>query len=242
MAIAISKENFLLHKLHSLTGVVPVGYYMVQHLVLNSFAFAGPDKFNGVIGFFESMPKFFLLTTEVVAIWIPLLFHAIYGLFITSRSKSNYFGSVYGWPQNLMYTLQRWSGVFLFFFLSVHVATTTGQKYLNGSAEQIQFAAWHDKLTGHYFLWLIFYVVGVAAASYHLGFGIWNFCIRWGITVSEKAQNRVQKLSFMFFVAITLIGWLALVGFLIPHDSSSSSTKDSGESHQVRVASPLKPV
>jgi succinate dehydrogenase / fumarate reductase cytochrome b subunit len=219
MAIALQKENYLLHKLHSLTGVIPVGYYMAQHLVLNSFTIAGPEKFNAVIAFFEGMPKHFLLVMEICMIWIPLLFHAIYGLFIVARAKPNYFGSVYGWPRNLMYTLQRWSGVFLFFFLIFHVCTTTVQKYLTGDAKVIEFNAWYDKLTTPPYLLLILYVVGVATASFHLGSGIWNFCVRWGITVSDKSQDAVQKLSFAIFVVLTLVGWAALGGFLIhgPH-------------------------
>jgi len=223
MAVALSKENYVLHKIHSLTGVVPVGYYMVQHLVLNSFTLAGPEKFNAVIGFFESMPKHFLLVMEVCMIWIPVLFHAVYGMFIVSRAKPNYFGSVYGWSQNLMYVLQRWSGAFLFFFLAIHVVTTTGAKYLGGGAKVIEYAAWHEKLSTAPYLWLAFYILGVASASYHLGYGIWNFSIRWGIAVSDAAQNKVQKFAFAFFVAVTLIGWGALAGFLLPHNSSDGA-------------------
>ncbi len=223
MAVALGKENYVLHKLHSLTGIVPVGYYMVQHLVLNSFTLAGPEKFNAVIGFFEAMPKHFLLVMEVCMIWIPVLFHAVYGIFIVSRAKPNYFGSVYGWSQNLMYTFQRWSGIFLFFFLAIHVTTTTGTKYVTGSAKVIEYAAWHDKLTTAPYLWLVLYIAGVAMASYHLAYGVWNFCIRWGITISDQAQNRVQKLSFGLFVGITLIGWGALAGFLIPQNPTNSA-------------------
>lgn len=224
MALALDKENYVLHKLHSLSGVVPVGYYMAQHLVLNTFSLAGPEKFNGVIGFFESMPKFFLLAVEICLIWIPILFHAVYGLFIIGRAKPNYFGSVYGWSRNLMYTLQRWSGVFLFFFLAIHVCTTTAAKYYYSNPRLVEFDAWHEKLSSPPYLWLMFYIVGVTAASFHLGTGIWDFCIRWGITVSEKAQNAVQKLSFAAFIALTLLGWAALAGFLLHGNSSSAQS------------------
>ena len=239
MALALDKENYFLHKIHSLTGIVPVGYYMVQHLVLNSFTIAGPEKFNAVIGFFESMPKFFLLTLEVCAIWLPLLFHAVYGLFIVSRAKPNYFGSVYGWSQNLMYTLQRWSGIFLFVFLIIHVTTTTGMKYLHG-AKVIEFDAWYDKLSSPPYLWLILYILGVATASYHLAYGIWNFGIRWGITVSDKAQNAMQKFAFAFFIVVTIIGWGALGGFLIHGNHSSVTTgADTGTTQVVRQQTQL---
>lgn len=228
--MALSRENFFLHKLHSLTGVVPVGFYMVQHLTLNSFTLAGPDRFNGVIGFFESIPKHLLLTLEIVGIWVPLLFHAVYGTYIASRAKNNYFSEKYRWSQNRMFFLQRASGIVAFLFLVYHIITTTGAKYLNGP-KVIEYAAFQEKLTSYGYLFFVVYLIGVLACSYHLCYGLWNFCIRWGITVSEKSQVTVQKISAALFVAITLLGWGALVGFLI-HEPSSA-----GKSHSVQAQS-----
>jgi succinate dehydrogenase / fumarate reductase cytochrome b subunit len=222
MSIAIGRENFILHKLHSLTGIVPVGYYMAQHLVLNSFSVAGESYFNGVIAFFDSMPIYVLLAMETLFIWIPLAFHAVYGLIIVGHAQPNFIGTRYGWSQNRMFTFQRWSGVFLFFALIIHVCTTTGAKYLHPAehSEMIKYAAWHAKLLSNGCAWLIFYMVMVLFASYHLGYGLWNFCIRWGITISDRAQIKVQQASFLVFVALTLIGWAALAGFLIHNPSS----------------------
>lgn len=221
MSLALNRENYVLHKIHSLTGVVPVGYYMVQHLVLNSYSVAGPAKFNGVLAFFESIPNYVLLALEVVAIWIPLIFHAVYGLFIYARAQPNFIGTKYGWSQNRMYTLQRYSGIFIFFFLIYHVVTTTGQKYFRGDITPLQFNAWHDKLTSFGYVFLLIYLLGVAASCYHLAYGIWNFCIRWGITISDRAQIQVQRFSLAFFVVMTLIGWAALFGFLRKPESTS---------------------
>jgi succinate dehydrogenase / fumarate reductase, cytochrome b subunit len=214
MATSLTKENYLLHKLHSLTGIVPVGFYMVQHLTLNSFAIAGPARFDGVLHFFESLPKHVLLLTEALLIWLPLLFHAVYGLFITSRAEQNYIGTRYGWSQNRMYTFQRISGIFIFLFLIYHIATTTVAARIVG-IEVIQYASWQAKLTENFYLILVLYLVGVLASSYHLAYGIWNFCIRWGITISERAQLRVQRFALAFFVGVTLLGWMALGGFLM---------------------------
>jgi succinate dehydrogenase / fumarate reductase, cytochrome b subunit len=215
MSLAISRESFFWHKVHSLTGVIPVGFYMVQHLTLNSFSLGGAAKFDAVIGFFEGIPIHILLAMEILIIWLPLFFHAIYGLFITSRAQQNYFTSKYKWSQNRMYAFQRYSGVFLFFFLIYHVISTTVYKYITHDAEVIKYAAWNKHLTEYGGIFLIVYALGVLAASYHLAYGIWNFCIRWGITISDRAQLRVQKFSLVFFFVLTLLGWGALGGFLM---------------------------
>jgi succinate dehydrogenase / fumarate reductase cytochrome b subunit len=228
MAIAITRENFLLHKLHSLTGIIPVGYYMAQHLLLNSFSIGGPEKFDGVINFFDSIPRFLLILMEVCLIWIPLLFHGIYGLYIYGRAKPNFVGTKYVWSQNRMFTFQRWTGVYLFFALIVHVITTTGAKYYNNDSELIKFATWHDRLTHAPYLWLIFYLLLVLTASYHLGYGIWNFCIRWGITVSDKSQLAMQKVSLLVFLGLTVLGWGALGGFIFNGPSTTAAVSTSG--------------
>lgn len=222
MSVAIDRENFFWHKLHSLTGVVPVGFYMVQHLVLNSFSLAGRDQFNGVIGFFDGLPKHVLLATEILVIWVPLFFHALYGLFITRRAQVNYLSTRYRWSQNLMYTFQRVSGILVFLFLIFHIATTTVAAKATGTTVGLQYDAWHDKLTGYGYFFLIVYLVGILCATYHLSYGLWNFCIRWGITVGERAQTQVQKLSLVVFVVLTALGWAALAGFLI-HGGSAAN-------------------
>jgi len=226
MALAINRENFFWHKVHSLTGIIPVGFYMLQHLTLNSFSLAGPEKFNGVIGFFGSIPWYVLLAIEVALIWVPLIFHAVYGLFIVNRGEPNYFGTKYGWSQNFMYTMQRWSGMFLFAFLAFHVATTTGLKYVKHDDALIMYNAWQAKLTSQGYWQFVLYILGIFAASYHLSYGVWNFCIRWGITVSERAQTKVQKFSFWMFVVVTLLGWAALGGFLIHKPTADASASD----------------
>jgi succinate dehydrogenase / fumarate reductase cytochrome b subunit len=213
MALSLTKENYVLHRIHSITGVIPVGYYMVQHLALNSFSIGGEAKFNGVIDFFEGIPKHVLLAMEVLAIWLPLIFHAVYGVFIVSRAENNFFTTKYKWSHNRMFFLQRASGLVIFAFLIYHSLSTTGYKYATGDVERLKFAAWHEFFSNP--LWVLVYATGIIASSYHLGYGIWNFCIRWGITVSEEAQTRIQKASALIFVALTLLGWGVIAGFII---------------------------
>ena len=215
MSLALNRENFFWHKVHSLTGIIPVGYYMVQHLVLNTFTIAGEAQFNSVIGFFEAMPKHFLLVLEVCAIWLPLLFHAVYGLFIVNRAQPNLSSPKYKFAENRMYTLQRASGIFIFAFLLYHVISTTGAKYYYNNADLIRYAAWQQKLTSFGGVFLVIYALGILASAYHLAYGVWNFSIRWGITISEEAQLNLRKASVVIFAGLTLIGWGALAGFLI---------------------------
>lgn len=235
--MAIARENFFWHKLHSLTGIVPVGYYMVQHLALNSFSLGGPAYFDGIIHFFEGMPKHFLIALKVLAIWIPLIFHAVYGLFIVSRAQPNL--GAYRWRENRLYTWQRVSGIAAFVFLAYHMASTSVAGQIRGP-EVIRYAAMQQTLTatvlGVPYLVFAVYLLGILACTYHLSYGIWNFCIRWGITVSERAQMAVQKFAAFSFFALTVLGWSALAGFLI-HDASASASSATVQTGMGRTVS-----
>lgn len=228
--MSLTRENFVWHKLHSLTGLVPIGFYMIQHLALNSFSLMGPGHFNAVIRFFgELMPKHILWFLEIFVLAIPILYHGVYGLFITQRAQSNVFEPKYRHRENAMYTLQRYTGVALFFLLIAHAWTTTINSKVHGE-EVIKYAAWHDMLTSHGYIVLVLYMIGIALASYHLSYGIWNFCIRWGIVVSEKTQLALRKCSTLIFIAVTILGWAAIIGFVNPilQPSDQGSSVDSG--------------
>jgi succinate dehydrogenase / fumarate reductase, cytochrome b subunit len=211
--MAIARENYFWHKLHSLTGVVPIGFYMIQHLLVNSFSIAGPAAYEGVVTFFAGVPWHVLIFLEIFVIALPLTFHAVYGIFITARAENNYFTRKYKWSQNRMYLFQRVTGIIAFFFIIFHVIDTTGRVKLHGH-EAISYAAWYEKLTGGYYIMLLIYMIGVLASSYHLAYGLWNFCIRWGITVSQRSQETMQKISLVLFIVVTLLGWVALYGFV----------------------------
>ncbi|MBL8087022.1 MAG: hypothetical protein JNM85_02995 [Chthonomonas sp.] len=208
-----ARESYFWHKLHSLTGIVPVGFYLVQHLTLNSFALAGPDAYNSVIHFFEGMPKHVLLVLKYGLVWIPLIFHAVYGLFIVNRMSPYTAPKAKGFRENRYYNLQRWSGIFAFIFLCYHMATTSVAGSLYGVEKTILYDNWAAHLSAGFYSVLAFYVLGITASAYHFSYGIWNFCIRWGITISEAAQQRMARFAQGAFLALTVLGVLALVGF-----------------------------
>lgn len=238
----IGKENFFWHKVHSLTGIIPVGYYLVQHLTLNTFSLGGPTKFDAVIGFFEGMPLHFLLALKIVAIWIPLIFHAVYGLFIVNRAMPNLSEKAYRFRENRYYTFQRFTGIAAFLFLIYHMTTTSVAGKVQGVAV-IQYDAWADKLAGPTlgipYLILGVYLLGIAVCTYHFAFGLWSFCIRWGITVSEKAQAKMWNFSRGTFVVVTLIGYVALFGFFNPIFAASHGAESASVSAPSVQATPV---
>ncbi|HYG79956.1 MAG TPA: hypothetical protein VD861_06190 [Pyrinomonadaceae bacterium] len=78
MAIRMSR-TFVLRKLHQLSGIVPLGAFLLEHFYTNSKAVHptdGPRAFNKAVEDLQAIP--YILLVEITFIFIPLLFHAIY--------------------------------------------------------------------------------------------------------------------------------------------------------------------
>ncbi len=110
-------HSFLLRRLHSLSGIVPVGAFLIEHiLVSNATAINGPEAYANQVKFLGSLPMVIFL--EAFGIWLPILFHGGYGLVIWWRGESNV--RDYPWTGNWMYALQRWTGIIAFAYIAWH--------------------------------------------------------------------------------------------------------------------------
>src|SRR5215211_6351786 len=116
MAIKISR-TFLLRKLHQLTGIVPLGLFFLGHMFTNSKSMSGDKVFNDAVADIHHIP--YLLFVEIFGIFLPLLFHSVYGIIISTEARPN-IGN-YGYGRNWFYIFQRATGIFLFFFIFFHI-------------------------------------------------------------------------------------------------------------------------
>src|SRR5712672_737493 len=96
---------------------MPLGFFLLEHFYTNSKALYGQAAFNGAVKDIQAIP--YLLLVEIGGIFIPLIYHAVYGLVITVEARPN--NLHYPYPRNWFYTIQRMTGVILFFFITFHV-------------------------------------------------------------------------------------------------------------------------
>lgn len=229
-----------MRKLHSLSGVIPVGVFLIEHLITNSMALQGADQYNKSVSFITSLP--YLLFLEIFGIFIPLAFHAIYGIKIAMTAQPN--SGQYPYMANKRYTWQRVTGYIAFVFIIVHLA-------------KFRFAHWiwptmadgkprpHFLESGNFFQttydglmnwqpwgipvapWLVlgFYTLGLAAACFHFANGLWTFCISWGITVGAKAQQRFGYVAAVVGISLFGLGAMSLYGFANPKEAKKAATQ-----------------
>lgn len=215
MAIKFSK-TFLLRKLHQITGIVPLGLFFFGHMYTNSAAMGGNVSFNKHVQDIHDLP--YLLFIEIFGIFLPLVFHSVYGIFISLEARPN--NGNYNYGRNWFYLFQRVTGVFLFFFLTFHILnfrfglvpglnTTPVAGHANEAFEIVA------KEFANYAI-LFLYFLGILATAWHLAYGFFLFAVDWGILIGEKAQKYALYACVGLSVLLGAVGVNAAVAFVRP--------------------------
>ena len=210
------QRHFLIRRLHSLTGLL-FGGYIVVHLLVNATIYQGnkPDVFQEQVNKIHSLP--FLLAVEWIFIFLPIIYHTIYGIWITFTCQPNM--GRYGYVKNWFYFWQRVSAMVIVAFLIFHVL---GMKGFFGNALTFDAEnATHTvvrHITANWSVAYLIYPLGILASSYHLANGFWTAAITWGLTVSAAAQRRWGLICVGLFVLTFGCGMLALFS-VIRHGS-----------------------
>jgi succinate dehydrogenase / fumarate reductase cytochrome b subunit len=223
----LNKHEFLIRRLHSLSGLIPVGAYMCVHLVTNSLILNGPSAFQRAVNQIHSLGRF-LWVVEWTFIFLPILFHMVVGIWIAVGARPN--TSAYPRASNVRYTMQRVTAWIATVFILWHVFHMHGwfhwdwwsdlvtrssaadpNQRLGGlfdpehaaSSAAVALGSWAQKG---------FYLVGVLASVYHFANGLWTMGITWGVWTSPAAQRRASLFAGAVGVVLAVIGVSALFG------------------------------
>ncbi len=199
-----SDRSFFWRRLHSFSGIFPIGAFLIEHLYTNLYAVKGPAAYNEKVEGLTAFPL--LLGLEILFIFLPITYHALYGIWIWLRGQGNV--TEYPWMGNWLYALQRWTGVITMIYIGFHVW------------EQ-RFAGVH--ITTHYFVAFskvqhsiarapvhAFYVVGLLAACFHFAYGVWLFACKWGFAPGRAAQRKLLWACAGLFLLLSGAGLASL--------------------------------
>ena len=216
----LARHEFLLRRLHSLTGLIPVGAYMVVHLLTNASVLESAAKFQLNVYMIHGLGKI-LPIVEWGFIFIPILFHAIFGMVIIMGGLPN--TRSYPYEANLRYTLQRATGMIAFLFIVWHVFHLHGWIHagwwIDGVAKPLggaQFKPYNATSSAGLALQsgfvMLMYTIGVLSCVFHLANGLWTMGITWGVWVSPRAQKQALRVCGAFGVLLAIVGMSALFG------------------------------
>ncbi len=219
-------RTFIWRRLHSLTGIVPVGGFLVFHLYENMAALKSPAAYDQMVNDVNTMlPRLYFFGLELFGIILPLAFHALYGIWLSVTAQPNVGRYAYG--GNWLYVLQRVSGFVAFAYILVHVGvlryfvTLLGNHlapYAGNTESGLDLVTYGDVaahlgnpgymnvdtwMAGPWMFW--FYVVGTLTTIFHFTNGLNGFAWTWGITVGRVSQKRVSLVAWGLFAVLSVV-------------------------------------
>ncbi len=215
------KHYFLIRRVHSLLGLVPIGGFICVHLLANATIVAPGEpgaEFQRSIERIHALGPL-LVPVEIAFIFAPLAFHILLGLAIWFTAAPN--AGRYSYGPNLRYSLQRITAGITFVFILYHVwqmhwfgAPVGGGAFALHAADGSPTGALTTAIAIQKSWWIApVYAVGVLAAVFHLANGIWTMLITWGITIRPRTQRVSGYACAVLGVVLSMVGLSALRGF-----------------------------
>jgi succinate dehydrogenase / fumarate reductase cytochrome b subunit len=203
-------NSFLWRKLHSLLGVIPIGAFLLEHLLSNFEALKGPIAYGAQVKFLNGLPLVRVL--EWVFIFLPILYHGLYGVYIWLRGQSNVV--YYPWAGNWMYVAQRYTGLIALLYIGQHVIR---QRFMGTSLPEHPYAAFAKVQHELANPWMVaVYAIAMIAICWHFAYGIWLFAAKWGITPGETARKRFGWVCLALGIALAGMGLASIWAFIGP--------------------------
>lgn len=244
------RNEFLIRRLHSLSGLIPVGAYMVVHLMTNASVLDSPATYQRAVFGIQSLGSL-LPVVEWTFIFIPILFHAILGVVIIAGGVPN--TQSYPYAGNFRYTMQRATGMIAFAFIMWHVFHMHGWFHFDWWLENVarplagaQFAPYNAASTlgatmqgTGAIIVIVLYAIGVLASVYHLANGIWTMGMTWGVWVTPDASRRAGYVCNAFGVALAVVGLSAIYGAATVDVEEARNLEDRMYHHRVEAGDVL---
>lgn len=218
----LARHQFLLYRLFSLCGLVPVGAYLVLHLATNALVLESPAAYQRAVYSIHGLPL--LTVLEWTFIFIPILFHAVIGLVILAGSMPN--ATHYPYASNVRYTLQRATAIIALLFILWHIFHMHGWIHAEWWVESIR--SFPEPFSGANFrpfnaastaakalqsgLVVTLYAIGVLATVYHFANGVWTAGITWGVWTTPQSQRGASYVCLILGILVGSLGLASLWG------------------------------
>jgi succinate dehydrogenase / fumarate reductase, cytochrome b subunit len=224
LASIFGRHEFVVRRLHSLLGLIPIGGFLCFHLATNASILDGPDTFQMRVDIIHQIGPITLFILEWGTIFLPILLHGLVGLIIVTRGKRNL--RHYPYLENWRYTLQRITGIVALLFILFHVFQMHGwlrwewwvanvARPFGGARFDWEHAAASAAIVLQASkIYAAIYFIGIVASVYHLANGLWTMGITWGVWTTPHAQRWANIPCALIGIALLIVGLGALFGLL----------------------------
>jgi len=193
-----------LKRLQSLTGMLPLGFFLLEHVAVNATALGGAQTYRRAVEALDRTPLLHVL--EIALIALPLAIHTLIGVLLATEVDE---AGRLDWSDRRV-AIQRATGVLLLPYLIYHVwATRLSPEVLRGGADLIAIMGKQVASVPGF----AFHAVGVALAAYHFGHGLRSFAVRWGLARGSAAERAAERLGLALSLVLAGVGVASLAAF-----------------------------
>jgi succinate dehydrogenase / fumarate reductase cytochrome b subunit len=194
----------------SLSGVVPLGVFLVVHLAVNARALAGSYAFDAGASALQRVPGLPLI--EAVFVFAPLLFHGALGVWLVIARKTLAPAPPYPrWARVGM----RVTGVGALAFLAVHLPALRFHSpgvHLGGGELATLLDASLSATSHGVPWWGVAYLVGTACVAFHFASGLWGF---FATTRAGRASARRRARAAWGAAGLGIALWLGFANVIV---------------------------
>jgi len=208
-----------LRRLHALAGAVPLGAFLVLHLVEQSAVLRAADGHGqSLLG--AGSPG--LLALEILLVYVPLCFHAGYGV-LTSLEQARARRQAGAAPTAGRLArraidrgaLQLATGVVVGLFLLAHLWQFRVRLW-TGDLEPADFldelcAGLSSTAFGGLPLTALGYLIALGAVAFHFSNGLYGACRTWGIALGERGARAATGLFVAAGVGLFALGAITVI-------------------------------
>ena len=233
----VLRHQFLIYRLFSLSGLIPIGAYLFVHLATNASVVNGPMTFQEQVDRIHSLGVV-LPAVEWTFIFIPIIFHSVVGWMILAGALPN--THAYPYASNIRYTMQRVTAIIAFVFIVFHVIQL--HHWFGAPFKEVggaQFDPEHATSSAAIALqpvWVkLAYAVGMLSVVYHFSNGLWTQGITWGLWTSAAAQRRASWVSVVVGLVLAGAGLSSLVGLNEVNVDTARKVEDAMEAQRATI-------
>jgi len=194
-------SSYLLRKLHSLSGIIPVGAFLAEHFWSNSAALVSAQKYNDVSQELQTIP--FRPFVEWAAIFCRFVSRRVRHIHLATRQVERIglsLGRELALHVSAIHRIDR---------ICVHCVALVYRALAHARTFNVRVCGGRfvASAVSHFF------VIGIVASSFHLGVGIWNFLCKWGLAATVRAQRAAGQLGALIGVTFSIVGILIVISF-----------------------------
>jgi succinate dehydrogenase/fumarate reductase cytochrome b subunit (b558 family) len=224
MPAARDRRALALRRAHAVTGVVPLGAFLVEHLLVNAGALGGQRRFDRWTGL--TRESGIVTALEVVFVLLPLAYHALYGAALALRAKPS--AELDPMRSRRLAITMRAAGVVTLVFVLAHLWEYRIKHAFFGLAPASIYTLLAERMSTTWggVPWIALgYVAGIAATTFHFAYGLLAARELFGGGESAAGRRRAVIMSSILGGALFLAGATTVIALatgtrLLPADDA----------------------